>query len=89
MFQPDAITPVIVKVVDQPTEQIGVGDVLVKSFGIVGLILLGALVCGLVLGGLFVLVKLWLPNNPLNGQVSHSYFNLSAPPEGSEPPERV
>ena len=89
MFQPDAITPIIVKVVDQPTEQIGVGDVLIKSFGIVGIIVLGALVCGLVLGGLFVLVKLWLPHNPLNGQVSHSYFNLSSPPDTPEPPDQV
>ena len=72
------VTPVIVKIVEAPTQEIGVADVLVKSFGIVGLLLLGALVCGAALGGLLVLLKLWRPENALNGQVARSYFDIDA-----------
>jgi len=72
------VTPLIVKIVDAPTQEIGVADVLVKSFGIVGLLLLGAVVCGAVLGGLLVLLKLWRPDNALNGQVARSYFDIDA-----------
>lgn len=70
------VTPVLIKEVGAPTPQVGVADVLINSFGIVGLMLLGALVGGLVVGALFVLLKHWKPENPLNGQDSRSYFDF-------------
>ena len=69
-------TPVIIKEVGAPTPQVGVADVLINSLGIVGLMLIGALLGGLVVGALFVLFKHWRPDNPLNGQDSRSYFDF-------------
>jgi hypothetical protein len=71
------VTPVFIREVGAPTPQVGVADVLINSFGIVGLMLLGALLGGLVVGALFVLLKHWKPENPLNGQDSRSYFDFS------------
>ena len=76
MIAGQPITPVIIKEVGAPTPQVGVVDVLVNSFGIVGIMLLGALLGGLVVGALFVLLKHWAPENPLNGQDSRSYFDF-------------
>ena len=70
------VTPVFIKEVGAPTPQVGVADVLINSLGIVGLMLLGALLGGLVVGALFVLLKHWKPENPLNGQDSRSYFDF-------------
>jgi hypothetical protein len=70
------VTPVIIEEVGPPTPQVGVADVLIGSFGIVGLMLLAALIGGLVVGALFVLLKHWMPENPLNGQDSRSYLDL-------------
>ena len=70
------VTPVFIREVGAPTPQVGVADVLINSFGIVGLMLLGALLGGLVVGALFVLLKHWKPENPLNGQDSRSYFDF-------------
>ena len=85
MIAGQPITPVIIKEVGAPTPQVGVVDVLVNSFGIVGIMLLGALLGGLVVGALFVLLKHWKPDNPLNGQDSRSYFDFSRTGGGSGP----
>jgi hypothetical protein len=81
------VTPVIIKEVGTPTPQVGVADVLIDSFGIVGLMLLGALVGGLVVGALFVLLKHWMPENPLNGQDSRSYFDFGPVSRDERPGE--
>jgi hypothetical protein len=73
------LTPAIVRIVEAPTPEIGVADLLIKSFGIVGLVAGAAILGGAVLGGLFVLLKVWRPDNPINGQVSHGWFDLSSP----------
>ena len=87
LLQP--ITPLIVKVVEAPSEEIGVADVLVKSFGIVGLLLAGALAAGIVLGGLLVLLKLWRPDNALNGQNARGLFASVVPAAPRDaPPDR-
>jgi hypothetical protein len=70
------VTPVFIKEVGAQTPQVGVADILINSFGIVGLMLVGALLGGLALGGLFLLLKRWKPENPLNGQDSRSYFDF-------------
>jgi hypothetical protein len=64
------LTPIIVKVVGAPTPELGVGDILLQSLGLTGLILVGSLVFGLVVGGLFIAFKFLLPFNRLNGQAS-------------------
>jgi ABC-type Fe3+ transport system permease subunit len=48
------LTPVIVKVVPAPTKEIEVIDLLLGSFGIVGLVLFGSALLGLALGWLFI-----------------------------------
>jgi hypothetical protein len=64
------ITPLIVKIVGAPTPELGVGDILVQSLGLTGLILVGSFLFGLVVGGLFIAFKFFMPFNRLNGQAS-------------------
>lgn len=50
----EPITPLVVRVVEEPTREHSVADVLMSSVGLVGVILLVAAVAGLVLGGVLV-----------------------------------
>jgi uncharacterized protein involved in exopolysaccharide biosynthesis len=54
MIQPQAITPTIIQVVPPPSAQVGVVDVIVGSFGLTGMLILGSLVLGGLLGGALI-----------------------------------
>jgi hypothetical protein len=58
----------IVQVVEQPSREISVADILLGSVGIVGLALVAAAVVGVIAGGLLILFKRFRPGNHLNGQ---------------------
>lgn len=47
-------SPIIVHVVEQPTESTSLSDVIVGSIGLTGALLILALLLGLVLGGLLI-----------------------------------
>jgi hypothetical protein len=49
--------PIIVRVVEQPVDETTIVDVLVGSLGLVGVMLLAALLLGLLLGGILVAYK--------------------------------
>jgi hypothetical protein len=49
--------PVMVRVVEQPTETTGVADVLIGAFGLTGVLILLALALGGILGGLLIGIK--------------------------------
>jgi hypothetical protein len=51
------INPVVVRVVEAPTRETTVADVLMGAVGFVGFVLLAALVVGLVAGLVFILVR--------------------------------
>ncbi len=77
VYQP--VTPVIVKVVGAPTKELGVVDVLLQSLGLTALLLLGSLLLGLALAGLFIWYRRHNPDNPLNGETSGRYrFDLNS-----------
>lgn len=65
---PPAQPVTIVQVVEQPTREISVADVLVGSVGFVGLALLAAAIVGLVAGAMLILFQRLRPGNSLNGQ---------------------
>ena len=50
--------PIIVKVIEAPTESTTIVDVLVGALGLTGALLLAALVLGVILGGILIGVKL-------------------------------
>jgi hypothetical protein len=50
--------PIIVHVVEEPAKSTTVGDVLIGSFGLVGLLVIVAVLLGLVLGGALIGLKL-------------------------------
>jgi hypothetical protein len=50
--------PIIVRVIEQPVESTTVGDVLLGSLGLAGVLTLTAAVLGLILGGVLIGVKL-------------------------------
>jgi hypothetical protein len=73
------MVPVIVKVVEAPTKEISPADILLGSFGITGLFLLGALVFGFVLGGALIWFKRWQDARDV-GQQDSDVFHLTQPP---------
>ena len=76
-------TPVMVKVVGPPTEEVGAVDILVGGLGLTGLLLLGAVLLGVLVGGLLIAYKRLRPSNSFNGQTADSAgLNLSSfPPD--------
>lgn len=57
VWQP--LNPVIVQVVDEPTRETSVADILLGAVGLVGFVLLMAALVGLAAGGLFILARKW------------------------------
>jgi hypothetical protein len=68
-----AITPVIVRVVDPPTRELTPGDVLLEAVLLTGAILALALLVGLLVGALFIGFKRLRPYNPFNGDASQQF----------------
>jgi hypothetical protein len=54
---PQPNDPIIVRVVEQPVHETTISDVVLGSLGLVGVLLLSALVLGVLLGGGLVLFK--------------------------------
>ena len=50
-------TPIIVRVIEEPVDETTISDVILGSLGLVGVLLLSALLLGLLLGGALVLYK--------------------------------
>ena len=71
--------PVIVKVVDAPTKEISVADILLGSVGLTGLFLLGAALLGFALGGALILYKRWQVAREVDSSGS-DVFHLTRPP---------
>jgi uncharacterized protein YacL len=60
--------PIMVRVVEQPVHETTVSDVIFGSIGLVGVLLLTALVLGLLLGGGLILVKRLTARDGLDAQ---------------------
>ena len=56
-------SPIMVRVVQTPVESTTLSDVLIGSFGLIGAMLIVALLLGLVLGGVLIGVKHLLARN--------------------------
>ncbi|MEW6321449.1 MAG: hypothetical protein AB1635_10210 [Acidobacteriota bacterium] len=51
---PDAITPTIVEIVEEPADSLSMVDVALAAFGVTGVIMAAALLAGLLAGALFI-----------------------------------
>ena len=60
--------PIIVRVVEQPVHETTISDVILGSIGLVGVLLLAALLLGLLLGGGLILVKRLTARDGLDAQ---------------------
>jgi hypothetical protein len=69
----------IVKVMDAPTKEISVADILMGSVGITGLFLLGAAVFGFLLGGAFIAFRRWQDRHD-EREPGQEAFQLTRPP---------
>ena len=66
VIQPTPITPLLFEAV-APTEPTTVGDLLLESAGLVGVIIIIALLAGALIAGLFIGVRSLWPENSFNG----------------------
>lgn len=55
--------PIIIKIIDPPSDIESLGDVLLGALGITGVIVLAALVTGLLLAGVMFLVRRYQSSN--------------------------
>jgi hypothetical protein len=77
-FQP--VTPIIVKVVSDPTPQVTVVDVLVDSLGLTGAIVAGSFVLGGIVGLLLIAYSRWqAARSEKAGSTDHTSLDLSSP----------
>jgi hypothetical protein len=80
MFGIQPVTPVIVKVVSDPTPQVSVVDVLVDALGLTGVIVAGSFVLGGVVGLLLIAYSRWkTARSPDSGRTDHTSLDLSSP----------
>ena len=80
MFGIQPLTPIIVKVVSDPTPQVSVVDVLVDALGLTGLILAGSFVLGGVVGVLLIACSRWkAARSDRPGATDHTSLDLSSP----------
>jgi hypothetical protein len=49
--------PIVVRILEEPVRETTVVDVLIGAFGLTGVLILIAVLCGVALGGLFVLYR--------------------------------
>lgn len=49
--------PIVVRVIEEPVETTGIGDIIVGALGLTGVMLLAALLLGAALGGLLIGIK--------------------------------
>jgi hypothetical protein len=63
-------SPILVRVVGPATDEMTLADVIIGALGLTGAITLGALVLGVILGGLFILYRRRHPHNHFNGESS-------------------
>lgn len=78
LFQPTPFTPVIIKVVAPPTEEVSVVDVIVGALGLTGLIAIAAIVAGIVLGILLIGFKRWREKDKPGGDLAGTRLDLSS-----------
>ena len=71
------VTPVVEIPRDQ-SEEVGVADVLIGSFGLVGAMMVLALVVGLLIGGGFIFVRRWRDKHaPEQPDDQHTQLRIS------------
>jgi hypothetical protein len=75
---PQANQPIIVRVVEQPVHETTIADVIFGSIGLVGVMLLAALLLGGVLGGGLILMKRLTARDGLDAR--HDAENLRVTP---------
>ncbi len=67
VVQPTPITPLLFEAVDAPTESTTVADLLLEIAGLVGVIIIIALLAGTLIAGLLIGVRRLWPENSFNG----------------------
>ena len=48
------VQPIIIRTIDQPTQELGIGATITQALGISGILLIGSLIFGLLLGADFI-----------------------------------
>jgi hypothetical protein len=80
MFQPpppppEAITPAIIEVVKEPSASISMIEVALAAFGLTGVIMLGAVLAGLIAGGVIIWYRRQRPVTTIEARGhEHNFF---------------
>jgi hypothetical protein len=77
-FTPQQVTPVVQIAAPRPADEVGVDDVLIGSFALIGFLIAAALIVGLVTGGIFIAIRRWRDkNSPDSTEPQATRLNLS------------
>ena len=77
MQQPQPNSPILVRVVEQPVHETTISDVVFGSIGLVGVLLVAALLLGLLLGGGLILVKRLTARDGLDARRDAEAFRVT------------
>jgi hypothetical protein len=69
--------PIMVRVVEQPVHETTISDVIFGSIGLVGVLLLSALILGLLLGGGLILMKRLTARDGLDAAQEAQAFRIT------------
>ena len=75
-FNPQQVTPVVQIQAPRPADEVGVADVLIGSFALIGTIIAAALIIGLVTGAIFIAIRRWRDKNAPDGPAEPSATRL-------------
>ncbi len=78
LFQPQPVTPLIIKVVPPPMQEVSVVDVLVDALTLTGLLAVGAMLVGIVFGILLIVFKRWRDRDTPGGETIGTRLDLSS-----------
>ena len=81
LFQ--AVTPVVELPAGAPAREVGPADVLIGAIGLVGALVVLALMAGLLFGGVFILRRRAEERRDTAGRLEATQLRLSEPPSGT------
>lgn len=77
-MQPDAVTPTIIEIVQEPARNLSMIDVAVAAFGLTGVIMVGALLAGLLAGAVIIWLRRRRPITTIEARGGqHDLFKVS------------
>ena len=79
------VQPVIVRVIDPPTQELGIGQIILQALGLTGIILVASLLLGIAAGALIIWLRVRQARTRLAGEAGDQIRLRLEPPQKAIP----